>query len=69
MADFNSNNYSREIIDLICEDFKDDEQLVMDALNYLLFTTKDERMKNQIVDIFKDYGYVPSFLSGAMKKF
>lgn len=50
-------NYSREIIDLICEEFKDDEQLVMNVLRYLCHCITDDKMKSQIEDIFNDYHY------------
>lgn len=54
---YKGENFSREIIDLITEDFFDDEQLVIDVLFYLYHTTEDNKMKQQIVDVFNDYGY------------
>lgn len=54
---YKGENFSREIIDTLCEDFKDDEQLVMDILRYLYYTSTDDKMKSQIVDIFDDYQY------------
>lgn len=50
-------NFSREIIDLICDDFKDDERLVIDVLRYLYYTSTDDKMKEQIVMILNDYQY------------
>ncbi len=52
MKKFKEGDFSREIIDLITEDWKDDKQLVMDALYYLYHTTTDNVMKSQIKDIF-----------------
>lgn len=54
---YNEENFSTEIIDLICDLWNDDERLVMDALRYLYYTTTDDNMKSQIVDIFNDYEY------------
>jgi hypothetical protein len=51
--------FSREIIDLICDDWNDDEQLVIDALVYLYNTTNDNKMIEQIEMVCKDYGYCP----------
>lgn len=50
-------NYSREIIDTLCDVYNDNEELVMDMLYYLYKTSNDEKMKNQIEDIFEDYHY------------
>ena len=50
-------NFSREIIDLITEDWNDNEQLVMDALFYLYKTSNDDKMRAQIRDIFNEYDY------------
>lgn len=50
-------NFSREIIDLICEDWYDDKQLIMDALRYLYHTSIDNKMKEQIIDIFNEENY------------
>lgn len=50
-------NFSREIIDIICDDWSDDEELVMNALYYIYHTSTDSKMKSQIVDIFNDYKY------------
>lgn len=46
---YKRENFSREIIDLICDDWRDDEQLVIDALVYLYNTTTDDEMIEQIV--------------------
>jgi len=54
---YKGENFSREIIDLITKDFFDNEQLVIDVLFYLYHTTEDNKMKQQIVDVFNDYGY------------
>ena len=54
---YKGENFSREIIDLICDDWNDDKQLVIDALVYLYYTTDDDKMKSQIVDVCNDYGY------------
>lgn len=54
---YNGENFSREIIDLICEDWYDDKQLIMDALRYLYYTSTDNKMKNQIIDIFNEENY------------
>ena len=51
--------FSREIIDLICDDWNDDEQLVIDALVYLYNTTTDNKMIEQIEMVCEDYGYCP----------
>jgi hypothetical protein len=51
--------FSREIIDLICDDWNNDEQLVIDALVYLYNTTTDDKMIEQIEMVCKDYGYCP----------
>ena len=51
--------FSREIIDLICDDWNDDEQLVIDALVYLYNTTTDNKMIEQIEMACKDYGCCP----------
>jgi hypothetical protein len=48
-------NFSREIIDLICDDWENDEQLVIDALVYLYNTTTDDKMIEQIEMVCKDY--------------
>lgn len=53
----NIENFSREIIDTLCDDYKNDEQLVMDMLRYLYYTNTDDKMKEQIVMIFNDYEY------------
>ena len=51
--------FSREIIDLICDDWNDDEQLVIDALVYLYNTTTDNKMIEQIEMVCEDCGYCP----------
>lgn len=56
---YKGENFSREIIDLICDDWRDDEQLVIDALVYLYNTTNDIKMIEQIEMVCKDYGYCP----------
>ena len=50
-------NFSTEIISLICDTFSDDKQLVMDMLRYLHFNTLDSKMKKNIEDIFLKEGY------------
>jgi len=50
-------NFSREIIDLICDEWSDDKELVMSSLYYLYHTTNDDKMKSQIVDIFNEENY------------
>ena len=50
----NVENYSREIIDLICDSWKDDEELLFEALRYLYNQSADSKMTDQIVDIFTD---------------
>ena len=50
-------NFSREIIDLICDEWSDDKELVMSALYYLYHTTNDDKMQSQIVDIFNEENY------------
>lgn len=54
---YKGENFSREIIDTLCDDYKDDEQLVMDMLRYLYYTSTDDKMKEQIVMIFNDFNY------------
>ena len=56
---YKGENFSREIIDLICDDWNDDEQLVIEALTYLYNTTTDDKMSEQIEMVCKDYGYCP----------
>ena len=56
---YKGENFSREIIDLICDDWNDDEQLVIEALTYLYNTTTDDKMIEQIEMVCKDYGYCP----------
>ena len=53
----NFDNYSREVIDLICDSFHDDERLVMDVLFYLFHTSNDDILREQIIDVFNDSGY------------
>lgn len=53
---YSGENFSREIIDLICDSWSDDEELVFEALRYLYNTSTDNKLMNQIVDIFNDYG-------------
>lgn len=50
-------NFSTEIIDLVCDTYAKDKQLVIDILFYLYHTTSDDKMKQQIVDIFNTEGY------------
>lgn len=50
-------NYSREVIDLICDSFHDDERLVMDILFYLFHTSNDDVLREQIIDVFNDSEY------------
>lgn len=56
---YKGENFSREIIDLICDEWRDDEQLVIDALVYLYNTTTDDKIIEQIEMVCKDYGYCP----------
>lgn len=50
-------NFSTEIINLICDDFSDDENLAMSCLWYLYNTTEDDKMKENIKTIYKDNNY------------
>ena len=53
----NIDNYATEVLDTICEQFKDDKQLVIEILRYLYYTSKDERIRSQIVSILTDMNY------------
>lgn len=57
MSNNKALNFSREIIDLITDDWWDDKNLVMSALFYLYQTTTDNKMKYQIEDIFNEEKY------------
>ena len=49
-------NFSDEVVSLICDDFVDDKDLVIKVLFYLYNTTTDDKMKVSIKDVFIDEG-------------
>ena len=47
-------NFSKEIIRTITEDYADDTRLVISMLSYLYQTTSDEQMKLAIIEVFNN---------------
>lgn len=47
-------NFSKEIVQTITEDYADDTRLVISMLSYLYQTTSDEQMKLAILDVFNN---------------
>ena len=45
-------NFSKEIIQTIVDDYSDDMELVVSMLSYLYQTTLDDNMKKSIIDVF-----------------
>lgn len=52
-----TNNMSTEILDSICDTYKDDSELVVECLRFLYYNTTNETLGSQIVDILSDIGY------------
>ena len=47
-------NFSKEIVQALIDDYGDDTKLVVGMLSYLYSTTIDDKMKETIIDIFND---------------
>lgn len=50
-------NMSTEILDTLCEAYKDDKELVVSCLMFLYYSTTDEKLQSNIVQILSDMNY------------
>lgn len=50
-------SFAREILDVICEEYSDDKDLVAQILLYLYNTSRDDKMTSNICDIMSAMDY------------
>jgi hypothetical protein len=53
-------SFATEVLDAICEQYKDDEDLVVSILSYLYHINQtDSKLTSNIEEICEDLGYCP----------
>lgn len=53
----NIENMSDEVLDAILDVYKDDKELVISCLMFLYYTTTNEKLQSNIVEILSDMNY------------